>query len=68
MAGARDPICSLTATRWTSERIPNTETLIFERSGHVSLMEKCGKFMAAVSNGFEQHSPRPWPAARKGDG
>lgn len=57
MAGGRDPICSLTATQWMSERIPNAETVIFDSSSHFFLMEEPDKFMATVNVWLDQHTP-----------
>lgn len=49
LAGGRDPICSLTATRWMSERIPGSRTVIFEKSSHFFLMEEPEKFRATLA-------------------
>lgn len=48
MAGGRDPICSLTATKWMSEGIPGSETVIFEDSSHFFLIEESERFMETV--------------------
>ena len=48
LAGALDPICSLTATGWMSERIPDSRTVIFEHSSHFFLMEESEKFMTTL--------------------
>ena len=68
MAGAHDPICSPTATRWMAERMPTAEMVIFEHSSHFFLMEEPDKFMAVVNDWLERHSPRRSAAAREGDG
>jgi pimeloyl-ACP methyl ester carboxylesterase len=57
LAGGRDPICSLTATRWMSERIPRAETVIFENSSHFFLMEEPERFMSVTSDWLARHTP-----------
>lgn len=59
MAGAVDSICSLTATRWMQERIPDAETVVFERSSHFFLMEESETFMATVTDWLRRHPPSP---------
>ncbi|SNT02526.1 Pimeloyl-ACP methyl ester carboxylesterase [Noviherbaspirillum humi] len=49
MAGANDPICSLTATRWLSEGLPNCRTEIFENASHFFLMEQPERFMRVLA-------------------
>ena len=56
LAGAKDPICSLTATRWMSERIPNAEAVIFEKSSHFFLMEEAEKFESTLSGWLLRHT------------
>jgi 3-oxoadipate enol-lactonase len=57
MAGARDPICSLTATGWMSERIPGSRTVVFEHSSHFFLIEEAEKFMATLREWLAEHTP-----------
>jgi 3-oxoadipate enol-lactonase len=57
MAGAKDPICSLTATGWMSERISGSRTVIFEHSSHFFLIEESEKFMATLQEWFTEHTP-----------
>lgn len=57
MAGGRDPICSLTATRWMEEGFPNAESVIFEESSHFFLVEQPQRFMAAVGEWLARHTP-----------
>lgn len=57
MAGAVDPICSLTATRWMQERLPHAETVVFERSSHFFLMEESEKFTATATEWLRRHTP-----------
>lgn len=49
LAGGRDPICSLTATRWMSERIPGARTEIFEQGSHFFLLEEPERFQRTLS-------------------
>jgi 3-oxoadipate enol-lactonase len=44
MAGANDPICSLTATGWLSAGLPNARTEIFDNASHFFLMEQPERF------------------------
>ena len=57
LAGGRDPICSLAATRWMSERIPGAQTVIFENSSHFFLMEEPGRFMRVMNDWLARHTP-----------
>jgi pimeloyl-ACP methyl ester carboxylesterase len=57
MAGGRDPICSLTATRWMEEGFPDQETVIFEDSSHFFLIEEPQRFMATVADWLTRHAP-----------
>lgn len=57
MAGALDPVCSMTATRWMLERLPRAESVIFDKSSHFFLLEEPEKFMAALSRWLERHTP-----------
>jgi 3-oxoadipate enol-lactonase len=49
MAGANDPICSLTATHALSEGLPNARTEIFSDASHFFLMEQAQKFMSLLT-------------------
>ena len=40
MAGAVDPVCSMTATRWMQDGLPQAETVIFQNSSHFFLIEE----------------------------
>jgi pimeloyl-ACP methyl ester carboxylesterase len=55
-AGGRDPICSLTATGWMSERIPQAETVVFEGSSHFFLVEEPERFMSTVGGWLEANA------------
>jgi 3-oxoadipate enol-lactonase len=44
MAGDSDPICSLTATRWLGDGLPNARTEIFAGASHFFLMEQAERF------------------------
>ena len=57
LAGKKDPICSLTATRWMSERIPVAETVLFEHSSHFFLIEEAEKFQATLADWLRRHAP-----------
>ena len=57
LAGGRDPICSLTATLWMSDRIPGAETVIFENSSHFFLVEEAEKFQGILSDWLRRHAP-----------
>jgi 3-oxoadipate enol-lactonase len=54
-AGGKDPICSLTATGWMAERLPQAETQIFEESSHFFLVEESERFMKIVSAWLEKN-------------
>jgi pimeloyl-ACP methyl ester carboxylesterase len=58
MAGALDPVCSMTATRWMAERLPKAETVIFDKSSHFFLIEERDKFMAVLTSWLDRHTPR----------
>jgi 3-oxoadipate enol-lactonase len=57
MAGAADPVCSLTATRWMQEGIPHAETVIFENSSHFFLIEEADKAMFTIEDWLQRHTP-----------
>lgn len=58
LAGALDPVCSMTATRWMLERLPHAETVTFDKSSHFFMMEEPAKFMATVTEWLKRHTPR----------
>lgn len=55
MAGRLDPICSPTATGWMAERMPQAETVWFERSSHFFLIEEAEKAMQTLSDWLRRH-------------
>ena len=57
LAGGRDPICPLPATRRMSERLPHAESVIFEDSSHFFLMEEPERFMRVMDAWLERHAP-----------
>ncbi|HEY6910808.1 MAG TPA: alpha/beta hydrolase [Myxococcales bacterium] len=57
LAGRLDPICSPTATRWMAERIPRSETVMFEKSSHFFLMEEPAKFQETLASWLSLHTP-----------
>jgi pimeloyl-ACP methyl ester carboxylesterase len=56
MAGGKDPICSPTATRWMSDGINGSKTVMFEDSSHFFLMEEAARFMATVGDWLAEHA------------
>lgn len=44
MAGDADPICSLAATAWLADGLPNVRTEIFEQASHFFLIEQPERF------------------------
>lgn len=58
MAGAVDPVCSMTATRSMAERLPKAEVVSFDTSSHFFLMEEREKFMATLTGWLERHTAR----------
>jgi 3-oxoadipate enol-lactonase len=66
MAGALDPVCSMTATRWMVERLPKAETVIFDKSSHFFLIEERDKFMATLTSWLDRHTPRTASPASQG--
>jgi len=58
LAGGRDLICPLPATRWMSERLAQAETVIFEESSHFFLIEEPERFMAVMNGWLERHTPK----------
>ncbi len=57
LAGARDPVCSMTITNWMRDALPEAETVIFEKSSHFFLMEEADKAMKTLENWFSRHTP-----------
>ena len=57
MAGALDPVCSMTATRWMQERMPTAETVIFEHSSHFFLVEEGDKAMRTIVDWLRRQTP-----------
>lgn len=55
MAGANDPICSLTATEMLSSGLPSVRTEIFDNASHFFLMEQPEKFMRLLSDWLATH-------------
>lgn len=55
MAGANDPICSLTTTGWLSAGLPDVRTEIFDNASHFFLLEQPQKFMQLLEQ-WLQHS------------
>ena len=55
MAGANDPICSLTATALMSDGLPDVRTEIFGDASHFFLMEQPQKFMALFCGWLQSH-------------
>ena len=56
MAGRKDPICSPLATRWMQERLPQAETIFFEKSSHFFLMEEPEKAIETLKAWLSRHS------------
>jgi len=50
LAGGRDPICSLTATGWMKERLPESELVVFDDSSHFFLVEEPERFMSVAGD------------------
>lgn len=57
MAGDRDPICSLMATKMLSDGLPNAQTEIFQNASHFFLIEQSEKFMKILSDWLKQNNP-----------
>ena len=57
LAGGRDPICSLTSTRWMEDGFPNAESVIFEESSHFFLIEQPERFMGVMGEWLGKHTP-----------
>ena len=60
MAGDSDPICSLTATRWLGDGLPDARTEIFAGASHFFLMEQPERFNRLLLDWLtETPTPRP---------
>jgi 3-oxoadipate enol-lactonase len=57
MAGGRDPICSLTSTRWIQDAMPNAQAEIFEESSHFFLIEQAERAMGVMARWLAEHTP-----------
>jgi pimeloyl-ACP methyl ester carboxylesterase len=57
MAGGKDPVCSLTITKWMQDALPQAETVLFEDSSHFFLMEQADRAMAVLEDWFVRHTP-----------
>ena len=57
MAGAVDPVCSMTATRWMQDGLPQAETVIFQNSSHFFLIEEADKAMSSIADWLRRHTP-----------
>lgn len=57
MAGDRDPICSMMATKMLSDGLPNARTEIFQNASHFFLIEQSEKFMKILSDWLKQNNP-----------
>jgi 3-oxoadipate enol-lactonase len=58
LAGGRDPICPLPATRWMQQQLPKAETVIFEDSSHFFLVEEPERFMQVMESWLARHTPK----------
>ena len=56
MAGACDPICSLTAAQWLVDGIPNSRLEVFDDCSHFFLVEQAARFNATLGDWLAQHS------------
>lgn len=52
LGGGRDPLCGPLAQQWMTERFPDCEAELFERSSHFFLMEEPERFMARMDAWF----------------
>jgi pimeloyl-ACP methyl ester carboxylesterase len=57
MAGGRDPICSLTSTRWMQEAMPHARLEVFEGSSHFFLIEEAERAMDLLGGWLSKHTP-----------
>lgn len=58
LAGALDPVCSMTATRWMIERMPKAEFTMSEKGSHFFLIEERERFMGVLSDWLGRHATR----------
>jgi 3-oxoadipate enol-lactonase len=56
MGGASDPICSLMATGWLTEGLPNARTEIFDNASHFFLMEQPQRFMQLLHDWLRENT------------
>jgi pimeloyl-ACP methyl ester carboxylesterase len=57
MAGGRDPICSMTSTRWMHDAIPGSRLEVFEKSSHFFLIEQAERSLDVMSGWLREHTP-----------
>ena len=57
MADRLDPVCGMVGTDLMIESIPNSETIIFERSSHFFMIEEAEKAMSKLTDWFTKHTP-----------
>ena len=57
MAGRLDPICGMLGTDLMTASIPNSETVIFEKSSHFFMIEEAEKAMSTLTDWFSKHTP-----------
>jgi len=57
MAGGRDPICSMTSTRWMHEAIAGARLEVFEESSHFFLIEQAERSLDVMSGWLREHTP-----------
>lgn len=55
MAGACDPICSLTAAQWLADGVPNSRLEVFEDCSHFFLIEQAERFNSTLGDWLAQH-------------
>lgn len=55
--GAHDTLVHVKHAHETARLIPNSETVIFERTGHVAMIERPGRFNRVVSEFIEETEP-----------
>jgi 3-oxoadipate enol-lactonase len=54
-AGGRDPVCSMTATRWMANAFVSPEVVIFEESSHLFLLEEEERAHTVVIDWLEKN-------------
>lgn len=55
MAGACDPICSLTAAQWLADGIPSSRLEVFEDCSHFFLVEQAERFNSTLGEWLALH-------------